>query len=46
MNNVKPAPAPAPAKPQPKPKKNFSFDMSGMDELLKAAEAEASNSNT
>ncbi|MDE6102747.1 MAG: hypothetical protein K2F73_07215, partial [Ruminococcus sp.] len=53
-NAVKPAPAPAPApvkpqaaqsKPQPK-KKNFSFDMSGMDELLKAAEAEAKNSNT
>lgn len=48
VKSVKPAPAPAPSKPQPKqqPKKNFSFDMSGMDELLKAAEAEANNSNT
>lgn len=45
INKAKPAPAPAPVKPQPKPKKSFSFDMAGMDELLKAAEAEANNPN-
>ncbi|MDE6849546.1 MAG: hypothetical protein K2J44_09440, partial [Ruminococcus sp.] len=48
-NNVKPAPAhaPAPVKSHPKsqPKKSFNFDMAGMDELLKAAEAEANNPN-
>ncbi len=47
VNNVKPSVnnAKSSVNSQPKPKKNFSFDMAGMDELLKAAEAEANNSN-
>ncbi len=44
VNNVKPAPVNS--QPKPKPKKSFSFDMSGMDELLKAAEAEANGSKS